>query len=178
MFPVTLAEPELALCELVLVTVRLLLLVTVAVVVLLLVTWLLEPGPVVEIVPEPEPPPAAPPHIPAAEALFTLAEALKLLLFEAAPEPAEPALVLPETVAVPELAPCPLLLLTPRLLLLLTLATQESLFITWLFESGPVVPILPELAPAIVPIPAMRLSDVIATPATFTIFFISPPFWN
>lgn len=174
--PETVAEPELALWELVLVTLKLLLLVTVAVVVLLLVTWLFELGPVVEMVPELEPPPDAPANTPAPEeALFTEADALKVFALEAAPLLAEPALVLPVVLAEPLEAPWPLLLETPRLLLLFTLAAHVSLLVTWLLELGPVVPMLPELAPTMLPIPAMRLSDVIATPATFTIFFISPP---
>ena len=103
--PETFAEPELALCELVFVTLRLLVLLTVAVVVLLLVTVAFELGPVLVMVPEPEPPPAAPPHMPAADELLTDADAAKVLAFDAEPLAAEPAFVLPLTFAVPVLEP-------------------------------------------------------------------------
>lgn len=158
-----------------LVTVKLLVLVTVEVLVLLLVTVAFELGPVLVIVPEPL---LAPPAAMFAEdaELFTVAAAAKLLLAEAAPVEAPPALVLPLALAVPVCEFWVFPLVAPRVFVLFTLACHVSLLVTVAVELGPVVPMLPELAPTTLPIPAMRLSDVIATPAIFTIFFISPPF--
>jgi hypothetical protein len=115
----TVALPEVAVWSLVLQIDTSLLLVTVTLLTLIAFTLLCEPGPVVLIEPLTSPPPIAP--IPAHEPLLTEAETLVLLLLEAAPDDALPALVLFSTVALPDDALWLLLFDARRLLVLVCL---------------------------------------------------------
>jgi hypothetical protein len=136
-FWLTLALPELALCELVFVTLKLLVLLTVELLLLRTLTTLDELKPVLlmlaESLPAPVPVPASlePP-------LLTVAVTLRALATEAAPLVALPPVVFWALLALPELALWPLELFTPRLLLLFTdrlLLVRNRM---WLYESAPV----------------------------------------
>ncbi len=112
---------------------------------MLALTWLLEPGPVVLIEPELVPPLPKPLK---AELLLLLTEAevLLLLLLLAEPLLALPALVLPLTLAEPELASWSLWFLTFTLLLLFRFTLFWSFAFTVLLEPGPVVSMVPAQA--------------------------------
>lgn len=116
--PATFASPVDALCELLLETVRLLLFVTVTWLLVFMITLLVDSGPVLLIV-------AlllllgAPPISPEPE-LSTARLALNAFAFAALPLFAEPPVVLWNTPASPDVAPCPLLLDALTLLLFVT----------------------------------------------------------
>jgi len=172
--PETLALPELALCELLLLTRTLLSLLTRTVLFSLKRIWLFESGPVLLMLPEFEPLPFAPLSADALE-LELLTETLELaeLLLLALPLLAPPALVLCVAEALPESAFWSLLLLTPAELEFLTVVDVVPLWVIWLLESGPVVPILPEAADAK---PALRTTPDTANPNVLSNFFMSYSF--
>lgn len=144
----TLAEPEEAFWLLELVTLTFGALMIVAVLLPLIVIWLFEPGPVVEIVAlfDPPPPPAIVKPLPK----VTTVEPL-LLLF-APPETALPPLVLPLTLAVPEVAPWLFVLITTPLGVLTRVSVLLLLTLALLLDPDPVFVIVIVLAASIVPL--------------------------
>jgi hypothetical protein len=141
--PVTLALPEVAPCKLRLRTPTVLVLVTVVDVLSLKLTVLVEFGPVrlMLAVFVPTPPPASA----AAEEAELLIVALVLveLLLLATPEVADPPVVLPDTSAEPELAPCALIFNTVAEFVFVSVLVLTPLNVIVLVELGPVVPIVP-----------------------------------
>ena len=100
--PLTLALPVLALCELLLVTLKSLSLCTLSLLTVTELTTLLEPVPVVSMLPEGSLLVEAPKLMPLSLAvLLTVAEVEALLLLLASPLPASPPVVLPLTLALP-----------------------------------------------------------------------------
>jgi hypothetical protein len=69
------------------------------------------------------------------------------LVLLALPVEAEPPVVLPATVALPLLAVCELLLETCKSLLLVTDTCVSTVFLTVLYESGPVFELVPDWLP-------------------------------
>jgi hypothetical protein len=106
--PETLAEPVEALCETLFATVMMLVLTTLVFTVLFKLALTCELGPAVLMLAEiPLPAPIAAAKAAAPEVLVTAAVTFELLLFDAAPEPAAPPVVLPETLAEPVDEPWP-----------------------------------------------------------------------
>ncbi len=125
--PDTLALPLLAVCEVELVTLTLLLFVTVVFTLLLVLTTLLESGPVLVMVPDVLPmlgSTMAAALAPEPE-LSTLTVALRPVLFEAVPLIALPPVVLCQTLALPVLALCDVVLTAFTLLLFLSFVLTE-----------------------------------------------------
>jgi hypothetical protein len=168
--PETLALPDVAVCELVLLMLMELVFVTVVVLVLLKFILLVEFGPVLLMSPVS--------LLTASEdtaplvLLLTVSDAVKELSLEATPELASPPVVLPETLALPVEADCGLLFETLRLLLLVTVCEVELWNLTRFVELGPVVPIEAELAPAAPASPPARLRPVATVAAILTNLFI------
>lgn len=102
-------------------------------------------------------------------ALLTETLVLAELLFRASPLRAEPPVVFPLTLAEPEDAPWLLLFATFALLLLFRATRVDPLNRIWLFEYGPVVPIVPVAAEAN---PALRLTPSTDTATIRSNFFI------
>ncbi len=158
--PETFALPEVEVWLFALTTVMLLLLVEFQVLLLLTLAWLVDPGPVVfseTLSPLLKKPAGTPPPV----ALLTATVLEVLLLFPALPLVAEPPLVLPETLAEPEVEPWVLALVKPSVLLFCWLTVLLLLTLAWLVEPGPVVPTVTELAAA-TPIPRPMVAMLMA----------------
>lgn len=143
MLLLTVADPLVALWLLVAVTLKLLLLETCKLRVSVLVTLLLDDGPVFVIDALPEPPPGAAAIAAADAALLKLAATLVLPALLALPLIAPPPVVLVELTAEPEAADCEFGRFAVALLLFVITALSTTELLIVLLEFGPVVPMVP-----------------------------------
>ena len=151
--PLTLALPDVAFWSLSLWTLTQLLLVTLVFTDVVELTVLLDPGPVVLMLPDASPP-SEPEPPPTLELLSTVTLADRSLLFIALPDVASPPVVLPLTFALPVRALWSLSLDTLTWLLFVRRVRTVVCAVTWLDELGPVLLMLPVSAATI---PVVRL---------------------
>lgn len=173
-FPDTVAGPLEAVCVLTFVTVALLTVFMFNVFVLLEMIWFVESGPVLLIEPELVPPPALNAARAAAEdALLYATFVAALFMLLVAPVVAPPAVVLPVAAAGPDTADCPFVLVTPAVLLAVTVAVVVSTADTVFVELGPVPlidPVCAAATPALIPTPITETANALSN------FFISYSF--